>query len=209
MRARRWCRWHYGQLRHCWIQVHVQPVPRPTLCAHWFICEELRGNVVEFNPTKLLSFRLGQRMLQEVWKGYTNCSLHFTLFSVRSHLFASNLQWACLVCMIIYRILPRLYYLMCVIAKTWLWRGTNISLNILSHPSEHADPASLLPSSLPSSLSYLLQQCNEGHLDVLEEVMDIMKTLVENGGWNSCSGISVLHMMWVTHHLKSLLLALR
>ena len=79
--------------------------------------------------------------------------------------------------------------------KNMAVRGTNISLNILSHPSEHADPASLLPSSLPSSLSYLLQQCNEGHLDVLEEVMDIMKTLVENGGWNSCSGISVLHMM--------------
>ena len=32
--------------------------------------------------------------------------------------------------------------------------------------------------------------------------MDIMKTLVENGGWNSCSGISVVHMMSVTLHLK-------
>ena len=139
--------------------------------------------------------------------------LQFTFHTLQCLLtplcFKFTMSLSSMQCMTIYRILPRPYYLMCVIAKTWLWRGTNISLNILSHSSEHADPASLLPSSLPSSLSYLLQQCNEGHLDVLEEVMDIMKTLVENGGWNSCSGISVLHMMWVTQHLKSLLLALR
>lgn len=56
--------------------------------------------------------------------------------------------------------------------------------NVLSRLSEYADLASLLPSSLPSSLSHLLQQCTAGNLNVLEPVMEIVGTLVENGEYN-------------------------